>query len=59
MVDKCHENGMVVNFCQADKVNDAKWLLDMGVDCILTNDFHLVYEGVKSRLGKKHIFRKR
>lgn len=59
MIDKCHENGIVVNFCQADKVNDAKWLLDMGVDCILTNDFHLVYEGVKSRLGKKHIFRKR
>lgn len=50
MVDKCHEHGIIVNFCQADTVSDAKAILDMGVDCILTNDFHLVYDGIKDRL---------
>ena len=53
MVDECHKHGIKVNFCQADKVSDAEWLLDMGVDCILTNDFHLVYEGIKDRLETK------
>jgi glycerophosphoryl diester phosphodiesterase len=53
MIDRCHDHGIKVNFCQADKVNDARLLLEMGVDCILTNDFHLVYEGVKDLLSLK------
>ena len=49
MIDKCHENGIRVNFCQADKPNDAKWLFDMGVDCVLTNDFHYVKSGLENK----------
>lgn len=50
MIEKCHENGIVCNFCEADKVNDAKSVLDMGIDCVLTNDFHAIHEGVLDRL---------
>ncbi|MBQ8408914.1 MAG: hypothetical protein IJY39_08630 [Clostridia bacterium] len=46
MIDRCHENGIKVNFCQADKPSDAKWVLDMGVDCVLTNDFQYVKSGL-------------
>jgi len=56
MIDECHAHGIKVNFCQADKPNDANWLLDMGVDCILTNDFHIVYETVRDRLETTRYF---
>ena len=49
MVDKCHAHGIKVNFCQADKPEDAKWLFDMGVDCVLTNDFHYVKSGLERK----------
>ena len=52
MIDKCHDNGIIVNFCEADKANDAKRLLDMGVDCVLTNDFNSVCQAVKDDLLK-------
>ena len=42
MIDRCHEHGIRVNFCSADKPDDAKYLLDMGVDCVLTNDFQRI-----------------
>ena len=47
MIDRCHENGIVCNFCSADTPDDAKALLDMGIDCILTNDFHYVKSGLE------------
>ena len=49
MIDLCHSRGIICNFCQADKPDDAKWLLDMGIDCVLTNDYHYV----KSELENK------
>ena len=52
MVDECHAHGIKVNFCQADDVEYANEILDMGVDCLLTNDFHLIYDGIKERLAK-------
>ena len=42
MVDRAHAHGMRVNFCQADDAPFAKEMLDMGVDCILTDDYHRV-----------------
>ena len=50
MIDRCHAHGIVVNYCEADTVSDAQKVLDMGVDCVLTNDFHLVHDGIKDRL---------
>ena len=47
MIDRCHAHGIVCNFCSADTPADAKALLDMGVDCILTNDFHFVKSGLE------------
>ena len=49
MVERCHENGIVCNFCSADTPADAKALLDMGVDCILTNDFPYVKSGLEEK----------
>ena len=40
------ENGIVCNFCAADTPDDAKALFELGVDCILTNDFHYVKSGL-------------
>lgn len=42
MVDRCHAHGIRVNFCQADTEEDARRVLAMGVDCVLTNDFHCI-----------------
>ena len=42
MIDRCHENGIICNFCQANNAPFAKELLDMGIDCILTDDLHRV-----------------
>ena len=47
MVDRCHAHGIICNFCQADDPQSAKELLDMGFDCILTNDFHAVKSGLE------------
>lgn len=47
MVDRCHDHGIICNFCQADDPDEAKRLLDMGFDCILTNDFHYVKSGLE------------
>ena len=47
MIDRCHEHGIICNFCSADDPIDAKRLLDMGIDCILTNDFHYVKAGLE------------
>ena len=52
MVDECHANGIKVNFCQTNTVEYANEILDLGVDCLLTNEFHLIRDGVKERLAK-------
>ena len=49
MVDKCHAHGICVNFCQADTPETAKMIFDMGVDCVLTNDYHYVRSGLEDR----------
>lgn len=40
MVDKAHENGLICNVFWSDDKKEAKQFLDMGIDTILTNDFH-------------------
>ena len=50
MIDKCHEQGIRCNFCQANTPELAKEVLDMGIDCVLTDDFHLVKIGLEQYL---------
>ena len=50
MVDRAHAHGIRVNFCEANDKEFAKQLLDMGVDCILTDDFHRVKSGLEGIL---------
>ena len=51
MIDRCHSHGIRVNFCQANKATLAKELLEMGVDCILTDDYHRVSAGLEKLLS--------
>lgn len=53
MIDKAHANGIKCNYCQADEGEDAIKHLEMGIDTIMTNDFHLVRESIKNYLPKK------
>ncbi len=39
MVDKAHQNGIRCNVFWADEEDLAREYLDMGIDCILTNDY--------------------
>jgi len=39
MVDKAHAHGIRCNVFWADEVERAKKYIDMGIDCILTNDY--------------------
>ena len=47
LVERCHAHGIACNFCEADTPELAKEFLDMGFDCILTNEFHLVKAGLE------------
>ena len=47
MIERCHSCGIICNFCSADTAAEAKELFDMGIDCILTNDFHNVKSGLE------------
>lgn len=48
MIDKAHANGIRCNVFWSDQVEEAKHLLQMGIDTILTNDYHTIAQGVKS-----------
>ena len=45
---RAHEHGIRVNICQADKAEKAIEFLEAGCDTILTNDFGLINNVVKS-----------
>ena len=49
MITKAHANGIKVNFFWADDPDEAMALYEMGVDCVLTND----YLAVKNAFDKK------
>ena len=52
LIDKCHENGIRCNMFWSDDPKEAAEFLDMGIDCILTNDYQRVCFGVKNYLKK-------
>ena len=41
MIDKARENGIIVNVFWSDDAGETRKFLDMGIDCILTNDYNL------------------
>ena len=46
-VDKARENGIVCNVFWADDIDEAKKYLEMGIDTILTNDYHNISQILK------------
>ncbi len=46
-VKKAHEHGILCNVFWSDDVTEANAFLDMGIDCILTNDYQLVSQALK------------
>ena len=51
-VDKAHAHGILCNVFWADDPEEARRYLDMGIDCILTNDYLSIYNAVKDKLPK-------
>ena len=47
LVDKAHAHGIICNVFWSDDASEARELLEMGMDTILTNDYHLIAEEVK------------
>ena len=47
MIDKAHAHGIRCNMFFADDPAEAQQYLDMGIDCILTNDYLTVANAVK------------
>lgn len=42
MVEKAHENGILCNVFWSDEPTETQAFLDMGIDTILTNDYHRI-----------------
>jgi len=51
-IDKAHANGIICNMFWSDDPAEAREMIDMGIDTILTNDYFKVYNGVKDKLLK-------
>ena len=53
IIDKAHANGIICNIFWSDDPEEAKMMLDMGIDCILSNNFQIVNEAAKEWLAAK------
>lgn len=49
MVDKAREHGIICNVFWSDDPEETETFLDMGIDVILTNDYHRISEVVGKR----------
>lgn len=49
MVEKAHANGIICNVFWSDKEEETEEFLDMGIDVILTNDYHKIATIVNKR----------
>lgn len=47
MIDKAHGNGIVCNVFYSDDEKETARFLSMGIDTILTNDYHRISQAVK------------
>jgi len=39
MIRRAHEHGLAVNYCLADDPDEARRMLELGCDTIMTNDY--------------------
>ena len=51
-VDFAHEHGILCNVFYADDPEEAIRYIDMGIDCILTNDYLRISNAVRAHLSK-------
>ncbi len=49
MIDLAHRNGIICNVFWSDEEEEAKEFLNMGIDTILTNDYNLISQAIKSK----------
>jgi glycerophosphoryl diester phosphodiesterase len=49
MIDKAHANGILCNVFWSDDAEECERFLDMGTDCILTNDYNRISQIVAKR----------
>ena len=54
IVDKAHAHGIRCNVFWADDIDEAKSYIDMGIDCILTNDFLKVSNALRPYIAEKY-----
>ena len=54
MIDKAKANGIITNVFWSDDPAEAKSFLDMGIDTILTNDYHRIAQVAAGR--EKYIY---
>lgn len=47
MIEKAHAHGILCNYFYCDTPEEAKKMLELGVDCILTNDYQQISEAVR------------
>jgi len=47
MIDKAKKNGLICNLFWADTAKEAKAYMDIGIDCVLTNNFAVVKAGLE------------
>lgn len=47
MIDRAHENGIICNIFWSDDAEEAKEFFAMGIDTILTNDYHLISQVIQ------------
>ena len=52
LIDKCHESGIRCNMFWSDDPKEACKFFEMGIDCVLTNNYQIVSDGVKEFLMK-------
>jgi glycerophosphoryl diester phosphodiesterase len=53
MVEKAHAHGIRCNVFWADDIDEAKKYIDMGIDCILTNDYLKVSNALRPYFVEK------
>ena len=49
MIDRAHENGIICNVFWSDNATETQEYLDMGIDVILTNDYHSIAQVVAKK----------
>ncbi|MBQ9776507.1 MAG: hypothetical protein IJW17_10790, partial [Lentisphaeria bacterium] len=53
MIDRAKAHGMICNLFYSDTPEDIPRLFDMGIDTILTNDYHLVAKAAEKYIASK------